>query len=220
MVVGRLPAPRSGRERQGAQSSQGAAELVFPGPTLGKMPGEAPRRACDASGGCSPRPALNWPCSPPTAITPASLIGMATPWNWKPTIAATPRSRTPSATSSTAWGSTISPQGASPPTPPGWRYRRWRITWPVGQRASVWTSNWQPPRPSGGGSSPSPDGSPARRAAHPAPSPALALGSPVQLRLGPIASHSPTSLTARRRRPTLPPDNPWAVPHTRASPAR
>ena len=49
-VVGRLPAPRSGRERQGAQSSQGATELVFPGPALGKMRGEAARRAGEASG--------------------------------------------------------------------------------------------------------------------------------------------------------------------------
>ena len=37
------------------------------------------------------------------------------PWNWRPTIGATPRSRTPSETSSTAWGSTISPRAASPP---------------------------------------------------------------------------------------------------------
>ena len=33
------------------------------------------------------------------------------------------RSRTPSETSSTAWGSTISPRAASPPTAPGWRCR-------------------------------------------------------------------------------------------------
>ena len=46
-----------------------------------------------------------------------------TPWNWRLIIAATPRSRTPSETSSTASGSTISPRAASPPTPPGWRYR-------------------------------------------------------------------------------------------------
>ena len=39
------------------------------------------------------------------------------------TIGTTPRSRTPSATSSTAWGSIISPRGASPPTPPGWPSR-------------------------------------------------------------------------------------------------
>ncbi len=35
----------------------------------------------------------------------------------------------------------------------------------AGPRASVWVSNWQPPRPSDDASSPSPDGSPARRAA-------------------------------------------------------
>ena len=45
-----------------------------------------------------------------------------------------------------AWGSTISPRAASPPTPPGWPYRACPVldtgssptTWPVGQRASVW----------------------------------------------------------------------------------
>ncbi len=37
--------------------------------------------------------------------------------------AATPRSRKLSEASSTAWGSTISPRAASPPTPPGWRFR-------------------------------------------------------------------------------------------------
>ena len=30
--------------------------------------------------------------------------GGGNPWNWRPTIGATPRSRTPSETSSTAWG--------------------------------------------------------------------------------------------------------------------
>ena len=40
-MVGRLPAPRSGREWQGAQSGQGVTELGFPGPALGKMQGEA-----------------------------------------------------------------------------------------------------------------------------------------------------------------------------------
>ena len=70
----------------------------------------------------------------------------------------------PSATSSTAWDSIISRQAVSPPTPPGWPSRRWRIIWPVGQRASVWASNWQPPRPCGDASSLWPDGLPARRA--------------------------------------------------------
>ena len=49
-VVDRLPALRSGRERQGAQSSQGATELVSPGPALGKMQGEAAGRAGEPSG--------------------------------------------------------------------------------------------------------------------------------------------------------------------------
>ena len=42
--------------------------------------------------------------SPPTAITASSPTGRGRPWNWRPTIGATPRSRTPSETSSTAWG--------------------------------------------------------------------------------------------------------------------
>ena len=41
----------------------------------------------------------------------------------RPIIAVTPRSRMRYATSSTAWGWTVSPRAASPPTAPGWRYR-------------------------------------------------------------------------------------------------
>ena len=62
--------------------------------------------------------------------------------NWRPIIAATPRSRMRYATSSTAWDSIISRQAVSPPTPPGWPSKCWRIIWPVGRRASVWASNW------------------------------------------------------------------------------
>ena len=40
----------SGWEWQGAQSSQGATELGFPGPVLGKMQSEAVRRAGKPSG--------------------------------------------------------------------------------------------------------------------------------------------------------------------------
>ena len=40
----------SGREWQGTQSGQGAVELVFPGPALGQMQGEAAGLAGDASG--------------------------------------------------------------------------------------------------------------------------------------------------------------------------
>ena len=39
-----------------------------------------------------------------TAITPSSPTAMGRRWNWRPIIAATPRSRTPYATSSTASG--------------------------------------------------------------------------------------------------------------------
>ena len=78
----------------------------------------------------------------PTATTAASPTGRGRPWNWRLTIAATPRSRTPFETSSTASDSTISPRGASPPTPPGWRCRCWRTTWLAGRRGSGWASRW------------------------------------------------------------------------------
>ena len=77
--------------------------------------------ASPSAGGCSPRPVPNWPASSAAAITASSPTGTGRPWNWRPTIAATPRSRMSCETSSTAWGSTISPQGASPPTLPGCR---------------------------------------------------------------------------------------------------
>ncbi len=51
-----------------------------------------------------PRPVPSCPSSPLTAITASSPTGTRIPWNWRPTIAATPRSRTPSETSSTASG--------------------------------------------------------------------------------------------------------------------
>ena len=63
------------------------------------------------------------PLRPPTATTPSSPTGTGTPRHWRRTIAATPRSKMPSATSSTAWASTVSPRAASPPTPPGGPYR-------------------------------------------------------------------------------------------------
>ena len=45
-----------------------------------------------------PAPGSQLRCLPTTAITPASPTGRATLWNWRPTTAAMPRSRTPSAT--------------------------------------------------------------------------------------------------------------------------
>ena len=62
-----------------------------------------------------PTPGPNWRCSPTTAITLSSPTGTEIPCTLRPTIAATPRSRTPSATSSTASGSITSPRAVSPP---------------------------------------------------------------------------------------------------------
>ena len=62
-----------------------------------------------------PTPGSQLATSPPTAITASSPTGTGIPSDWRPTIAATPRSRMPSETSSTASGSTISPRAASPP---------------------------------------------------------------------------------------------------------
>ena len=63
-------------------------------------PDVAPARLIVRRG--SPRPVPNWPSSPPTAITASSPTGTGQPWHWRPTIGATPRSRMPFATSSTA----------------------------------------------------------------------------------------------------------------------
>ena len=49
-VVRRTGRTPSGREWQGAQSRQGSAELVFPGPALGQMQSELARRAGEPSG--------------------------------------------------------------------------------------------------------------------------------------------------------------------------
>ena len=87
-----------------------------------------------------PTPGSQLAYSPPTAITASSPTRTGILWNWRLTTAATPRSKMPSETSSTASGSIISRQAVSPPTPPGWRYRCWRIIWPVGRHASVWAN--------------------------------------------------------------------------------
>ena len=55
----------SGWEWKGSQSSQGATELVFPGPALGQMQSEAARRAGEPSGDREEAPPLtkrppNW----------------------------------------------------------------------------------------------------------------------------------------------------------------
>ena len=51
-----------------------------------------------------PTPGSQLAPSPPTAITASSPTGTGRCSNWRPTIAATPRSRMPSETSSTVWG--------------------------------------------------------------------------------------------------------------------
>ena len=51
-----------------------------------------------------PTPGSQLASSPATAITASSPTGTGTPWSWRPTIAATPRSRMPSEASSTASG--------------------------------------------------------------------------------------------------------------------
>ena len=65
-------------------------------------PGAAPVRLIVRR--VKPTPVPSWPSSPPTAITASSPTGTGIPWNWRPTIAATPRSRMRYATSSTASG--------------------------------------------------------------------------------------------------------------------
>ena len=49
-----------------------------------------PQPCGSSSGGSSPPPAPNWPCSPPTAIMPSSPTVRATPWTWRPITVATP----------------------------------------------------------------------------------------------------------------------------------
>ena len=51
-----------------------------------------------------PTPGSQLRSSPATATTPSSATARGRRWHWRPTIAATPRSRTRSETSSTAWG--------------------------------------------------------------------------------------------------------------------
>ena len=57
------------------------------------------------------------------------------------------------------------PSGRFPANAAWLQCRCWRTTWPDGRPASVWANRQQPPRPSGGVSSPWPDASPAKPAA-------------------------------------------------------
>ena len=80
-------------------------------PPMWPRPVTPPSRVSRRRTGAAHRPAgeararfPSWPSSPPTAITASSPTGTERPWNWRPTTAATPRSRTPFETSSTASG--------------------------------------------------------------------------------------------------------------------
>ena len=76
---------------------EGAADVARPR-LYPSRASPTPRRCGSWYAGSSPRPAPNWRCLPATAITPSSPTGTEIPWISRPTIAATPRSRTPSAT--------------------------------------------------------------------------------------------------------------------------
>ena len=86
------------------RQSASLRSLIEAIPELPSRASPTPRRCGSSSGACSPRPVPSWPSSPPTAITASSPTGRGKPWISRPTIGATPRSRTPSETSSTAWG--------------------------------------------------------------------------------------------------------------------
>ena len=72
-----------------------------------------------SSAGSSQRQAASSPSSPCTTSTPSSPTARGRPWSSRPTTGAMPRSRTPSATSSTGWASTTCHRAGSPPTAPG-----------------------------------------------------------------------------------------------------
>ena len=127
--VGSVAGWPSGREWNGLEPGQGATELGFPRPAPGEMQSEAARRAGDPSHQSEDPPPEGPALAQPghqhltgaggngqqrvipagagiavVAITPSSPTAMGRRWNWRPIIAATPRSRTPYATSSTASG--------------------------------------------------------------------------------------------------------------------
>ena len=85
---------------------------------LNHLPSGTLRRRFFSIAGRLTRSARRLASAPALALGPVLELA-----DLRPTIGATPRSRTPSETSSTASGSTISPQAASPPTAPGWRCR-------------------------------------------------------------------------------------------------
>ena len=91
--------------------------------------------------------------------------------------------------------------------------------WLAGRRASVWASNWSPPRPCGDASSPSPDASPVPPAASPCICPSAGPGKPTSCRPWPGCApcRSLPDATAGVRPPL---HDLTAVPLTGASPTR
>ena len=84
-----------------------------------------------------PTPGSSWRCWPTIPTTRSSPTAPATRSSSRPTTAATPRSKTPSANSNTGSGSTTCRQAASGRTPPGWRSTSSPTTWPAGPAASA-----------------------------------------------------------------------------------
>ena len=79
------------------------ADLLLPA-TLARHLGACGNSSTITLTSAARRPVPSSPSAPDTAITPSSPTAMGRRWNWRPIIAATPRSRTPYATSSTASG--------------------------------------------------------------------------------------------------------------------
>ena len=162
----------------------------------------APRRCGSSSGGSSPRPVPSWPSWPPTAITASSPTGTGKPWNWRPIIAATPRSRTPLK------------HGVGLNHLPSGRFAAngaWLAVQVMAHNLAPLDSahrsgrtdrDHQDPQAAGlrSGGTDHPLGAPP----YPASSPALALGNPVHSRHGPAASHSTPRLTASLQLTQLP----------------
>ena len=189
-----------------------------------------PRRCGASSAECSPRPVLNWPSWSTTAITASSPTGTEALWNWRHSgtggRSSPPRRdrerhprpqvrrgtepsplRVVSPPSPLAiYGLAGGPGDGPQPGPLGCAHRSGRAT---GDHQDPPTAVLLHRRTAHSLGAPP----------HSASSPALALGKPVHSRLGPSARRSPASLTTRRRRPTRPPDNPWAVPPTHAQPS-
>ena len=92
-------------------------------------------------------------------------------------------------------------------------------TWPAGRRGSVWASRSRPPRPFGDGSSPWPDGSPARHAASPCICHSAGLGKPSSVAPWHGCERFHSQPDGARPQLTRHPPN-RTSPQTRASPVR